>query len=143
MLYATMVSCCGRLDVLSLSWADFLSTFFYHMSSPYPLSAALHTVSLAQHCALRCLASSPTFLVIPTGALPFLSLLFTALAFPSPKRPLFRIFLSNTMPRSSVHLQYSSAPVAVLTICSDELIMYLNRSYRQVALSHYTPPHIA
>ena len=43
--------------------------------------------------------------LIPTGAPPFPSILFAAFAFPSPKRPLFRIFLPNTTPRPSVHLQ--------------------------------------
>ena len=43
--------------------------------------------------------------LIPTGAPPFPFLLFAAFAFPSPKRPLFRIFLPNTRPRPSVHLQ--------------------------------------
>ena len=48
---------------------------------------------------------SRTLYLIPTGVPPFLFLLFAVFAFPSPKRPLFRIFLSNMTPRPSVHLQ--------------------------------------
>ena len=103
-----------------------------------------HTVSSVLCTAPPSIVSdvSRALYLIPTGAPPFPFLLFAAFAFPSPKRPLFRIFLPNTRPRPSVHLQYPSAPVATLTICSDELILYLNRPYRRVALSNNTPPHI-
>ena len=60
-LYATTVSRRGRLDALSLSWADFQPTSFYHMSLPIALLRRVAHAQSARHCSLRRLESPPTF----------------------------------------------------------------------------------
>ena len=60
-LHPTTVSRRGRLDALSLSWADFQPTSFYHMSLPIALIRCVAHAQSARHCPLRRLASPPTF----------------------------------------------------------------------------------